>query len=79
VKFVTGSFQKVAHTAIQFGGGIGYTDVYPVERHVRDLHLASIWTSTDEVMSMIFVHEWSGEYAEGHPRKAPGATEGPTR
>lgn len=42
-------------------GGIGYTNVYPVERTVRDLRLASIWTGTSEVMAMIVAHEWGRE------------------
>jgi len=57
-KFVTESCQKVAHNSMQVMGGIGYTNVYPVERIVRDLRLASIWTGTNEVMSMIVGHEW---------------------
>lgn len=57
-KFITESCQKVAHNAMQVMGGIGYTTVYPVERIVRDLRLASIWTGTNEVMSMIVAHEW---------------------
>jgi alkylation response protein AidB-like acyl-CoA dehydrogenase len=52
-KFVAESCQRVAHNAMQVMGGIGYTDVFPVERIVRDLRLASIWTGTNEVMSMI--------------------------
>lgn len=69
-KFVTESCQKVVHNAMQVMGGIGYTDVYPVERHHRDLRLASIWTGTNEVMSMIIAHEWYAEYAERRGRKA---------
>ena len=42
-KFVTESCQQVVHHAMQVMGGIGYTTVYPVERIVRDLRLASIW------------------------------------
>jgi len=57
-KFVTESCQKVAHNAMQVMGGIGYTNVFPVERIVRDLRLASIWTGTNEVMSMIIANEW---------------------
>jgi alkylation response protein AidB-like acyl-CoA dehydrogenase len=60
-KFVTESCQKAAHCAMQVMGGIGYTNVFPVERTVRDLRLASIWTGTSEVMSMIVAHEWSRE------------------
>ena len=57
-KFVTESCQTVAHNAMQVMGGIGYTNVFPVERIVRDLRLASIWTGTNEVMSMIIANEW---------------------
>jgi alkylation response protein AidB-like acyl-CoA dehydrogenase len=57
-KFVTEASQKAAHNAMQVMGGIGYTDVFPVERIVRDLRLASIWTGTNEVMSMIVASEW---------------------
>ncbi len=62
-KFVTESCQRAAHNSMQVMGGIGYTDVFPVERIVRDLRLASIWTGTNEVMSMISAHEWYREYA----------------
>ena len=61
-KFVTESCQKVVHNAMQVMGGIGYTNVFPIERIYRDLRLASIWTGTNEVMSMIVAHEWYREY-----------------
>ena len=63
-KFITESCQKVAHNAMQVMGGIGYTNVFPVEKIVRDLRLASIWTGTSEVMAMITAHEWYRERAE---------------
>ena len=44
-------------------GSIGYTNVFPVERIYRDVRLASIWTGTSEVMSMITAHEWYREYS----------------
>ncbi len=62
-KFVTESCQAVAHNAMQVMGGIGYTNVFPVERIVRDLRLASIWTGTNEIMSAITASEWYREYA----------------
>jgi alkylation response protein AidB-like acyl-CoA dehydrogenase len=72
-KFVTESCQKAAHNAMQVMGGIGYTNVFPVERIVRDLRLASIWTGTNEVMSMIIANEWyrdrSGKKAETEARQ----------
>lgn len=61
-KFVTESCQKAAHNAMQVMGGIGYTNIFPLERIVRDLRLASIWTGTNEVMSMIVASEWYREY-----------------
>jgi alkylation response protein AidB-like acyl-CoA dehydrogenase len=68
-KFVTESCQKAVHNAMQVMGGIGYTNIYPVERILRDLRLASIWTGTNEVMSMIIANEW---YKEFHRNKKTG-------
>ena len=62
-KFVTESCQRAVHNAMQVMGGIGYTNVYPIERIHRDLRLASIWTGTNEVMSLIVAHEWYTEHA----------------
>ncbi len=61
-KFITESCQKAVHNAMQVMGGIGYTTIFPVERIHRDIRLASIWTGTSEVMSMITAHEWYQEY-----------------
>ncbi len=61
-KFVTESCQKAANIAMQVMGGIGYTNIYPIERIVRDLRLASIWTGSNEIMSMIVANEWYREY-----------------
>ncbi|MFZ2633335.1 MAG: acyl-CoA dehydrogenase family protein [Desulfosalsimonadaceae bacterium] len=63
-KFVTEACQKVAHHAMQVMGGIGYTNVYPIERIVRDLRLATIWTGSNEVMSMIIANEWYREHMQ---------------
>jgi alkylation response protein AidB-like acyl-CoA dehydrogenase len=61
-KFTTESCQKAVHNAMQVMGGIGYTNVFPVERISRDIRLASIWTGTNEIMSVIIAHEWYKEY-----------------
>ncbi|TFG37354.1 MAG: acyl-CoA dehydrogenase, partial [Syntrophobacterales bacterium] len=61
-KFITESCQKVVHNAMQVVGGIGYTTIFPIERIYRDVRLASIWTGTSEVMSMITAHEWYREF-----------------
>lgn len=65
-RFVTESCQKVVHNSMQVLGGIGYTNILPVERICRDIRLASIWTGSNEVMSMIVAHEW---YREFHLQK----------
>ena len=62
-KFITESCQKVVHNAMQVVGGIGYTNIFPIERIHRDIRLASIWTGTSEVMAMIAAHEWYRESA----------------
>ncbi|MBW1779654.1 MAG: acyl-CoA/acyl-ACP dehydrogenase [Deltaproteobacteria bacterium] len=67
-KFITESCQKVVHIAMQVVGGIGYTNIFPIERIHRDIRLASIWTGSSEVMSMIIAHEW---YRERLKRKPP--------
>lgn len=61
-RFVTGSCQKAVHHSMEVMGGIGYTNIFPIERISRDLRLASIWTGTNEIMSMIIAHEWYREY-----------------
>jgi len=61
-RFVTESCQKVVHNSMQVMGGIGYTNIFPIERISRDLRLASIWTGTNEIMSMIIAHEWYREH-----------------
>lgn len=61
-KFITEACQKAVHNAMQVVGGIGYTNIFPIERIHRDLRLSSIWTGTSEVMSMIIAHEWYKEF-----------------
>jgi alkylation response protein AidB-like acyl-CoA dehydrogenase len=57
-KFATEACQEASRQAMQACGGIGYTDIYPIERIVRDLALASIWTGTSQVMNLIAGSEW---------------------
>ncbi|MBW2596039.1 MAG: acyl-CoA/acyl-ACP dehydrogenase [Deltaproteobacteria bacterium] len=61
-KFITESCQKAVHNAMQVVGGIGYTNIFPIERIFRDVRLSSIWTGTSEVMSMVIAHEWYREF-----------------
>lgn len=68
-KFVTEQCWDVANLAMQVMGGIGYTDVYPIEKIVRDLRLAMIWVGTNEIMSLIIQHE---HYRERQAELAAG-------
>jgi hypothetical protein len=52
---------------MQILGGIGYTNVYPVERMLRDSRLMSIWTGTNEIMSLVIQHEWYREFLSAGP------------
>ncbi len=61
-KFVTEAAWEATNLAMQVTGGIGYTDVYPLERAVRDTRLSQIWTGTNEIMSAMIQHELFSEY-----------------
>jgi len=61
-KFVTEAAWDVANVAMQVTGGIGYTDVYPIERAVRDTRLAQIWTGTNAIMSTMIQHDLYEEF-----------------
>jgi len=60
-KFATDMAWDVANTAMQIMGGIGYTDIYPIERMVRDIRLPQIWTGTNEIMNLLIQHEYYRE------------------
>lgn len=60
-KFATDSAWEVVNDAMQVMGGIGYTNVYPIERLLRDTRLMMIWTGTNEIMNLIIQHEYFRE------------------
>jgi alkylation response protein AidB-like acyl-CoA dehydrogenase len=60
-KFATDTAWQVINDAMQIMGGIGYTNVYPIERLLRDARLIMIWTGTNEVMDLIIQHEYYRE------------------
>jgi acyl-CoA dehydrogenase len=64
-KFATDTAWEVANQAMQILGGIGYTNVFPVERMVRDLRLCQIWTGTNEIMNLLIQHEYYQEVLAG--------------
>lgn len=57
-RFTTEIAWDVVNNAMQVMGGIGYTDVYPIERALRDIRLGMIWTGTSEIMNLMIQHEY---------------------
>jgi alkylation response protein AidB-like acyl-CoA dehydrogenase len=55
--FATDAGWQIINTAMQIMGGIGYTQVYPIERLLRDMRLATIWTGSNEIMKLLVQHE----------------------
>ena len=66
-KFATEVAWDVINKAMQIMGGIGYTNVYPVERLLRDARLIMIWTGTNEIMNLIIQHEYFKEILSREP------------
>ncbi len=60
-KFITETAWEVANDCMQVMGGIGYTNVFPIERIVRDIRLSMIWVGTNEIMQHIIQTEWYKE------------------
>jgi alkylation response protein AidB-like acyl-CoA dehydrogenase len=52
---------EIINNAMQVVGGIGYTNVYPLEKMLRDARLSIIWTGTSEIMNLIIQHEYYRE------------------
>lgn len=70
-KFATETAWEVINNAMQVMGGIGYTNVFPIERLLRDTRLIMIWTGTNEIMNLVIQHEYfkqlltkDGEFVE---------------
>ena len=61
-KFSTDTAWTIVNHAMQILGGIGYTNVFPVERLLRDVRLLTIWTGTNEIMNLIIQHEFYREF-----------------
>jgi len=60
-KLATQTTWEVVNDAMQILGGIGYTNVYPVERALREARLIMIWTGSNEIMNLIIQHEYYKE------------------
>lgn len=60
-RYATDTAWEIANKAMQIMGGIGYTDIYPIEKVVRDIRLTQIWTGTNEIMNLLIQHEYYEE------------------
>lgn len=61
-KFATEAAWKIVDHSMQIMGGIGYTNVYPIEKMLRDVRLITIWTGTNEIMNLIIQSEYYKEF-----------------
>jgi len=69
-KRIATDFQwEIINHAMQVMGGIGYTDVFPIERMLRDARLPMIWTGTNEIMNLLIQHEYYKELMKESPSK----------
>ncbi|RHW38406.1 acyl-CoA dehydrogenase [Lysinibacillus yapensis] len=55
-------YNKVADTAIQIHGGLGYMKDYPIERYYRDARITRIYEGTSEIQRNIIASELKREY-----------------
>ncbi len=70
-KFITEGSWQVVNNCMQVMGGIGYTNVFPIERILRDIRLSMIWVGTNEIMQHIIQTEW---YKENERNKKANMT-----
>lgn len=78
-KYATEAVWDICYNAMQAMGGIAYTNVYPIERMLRDSRLLSIWTGTNQVMNLLVQHEYYKELKrrEGLARDIEGDAQTP--
>ncbi|MGI8727212.1 MAG: acyl-CoA dehydrogenase family protein [Solirubrobacterales bacterium] len=58
--FATESAVECADAAIQVHGGSGYVDDYPVERHLRDARVTTLYEGTSQIQKLIIGRDATG-------------------
>jgi butyryl-CoA dehydrogenase len=58
--FATEAAIRTANTAIQVHGGSGYVDDYPVERHLRDARVTTLYEGTSQIQKLIIGRAMTG-------------------
>ena len=51
--FATEAGNRATHAAVQVLGGYGYIREYPVERHLRDIRVTTIYEGTSEIQRLV--------------------------
>ena len=51
--FATEAGNRACHAAVQILGGYGYIREYPVERHLRDIRVTTIYEGTSEIQRLV--------------------------
>jgi alkylation response protein AidB-like acyl-CoA dehydrogenase len=51
--FATEAGNRACHAAVQVLGGYGYIREYPVERHLRDIRVTTIYEGTSEIQRLV--------------------------
>ena len=58
--FSTEAAVRCANTAIQVHGGAGYVDDHPVERHLRDARVTTLYEGTSQIQKLIIGRAMTG-------------------
>ncbi len=70
-KFATQAAWEIVNDAMQIMGGIGYTDVYPIEKMLRDTRLGLIWGGTTDMLNLIIQHDYYQEVTKNRAELIP--------
>jgi alkylation response protein AidB-like acyl-CoA dehydrogenase len=58
--FASEAAYRACHRAVQIFGGYGYMREYPVERHLRDIKVTSIYEGTSEIQRIVIARHLLG-------------------
>ncbi|TFG57086.1 MAG: hypothetical protein E4H29_07030 [Deltaproteobacteria bacterium] len=59
--FASEAGYRACHRAVQIFGGYGYMREYPVERHLRDIKVTSIYEGTSEIQRTVIARDLLGQ------------------
>jgi alkylation response protein AidB-like acyl-CoA dehydrogenase len=59
--FASEAGYRACHRAVQIFGGYGYMREYPVERHLRDIKVTSIYEGTSEIQRVVIARDLIGQ------------------